>query len=111
MMTEMEKFRMYQEKERFIRKLDLILTTPKPKGMSVEGVEYELWTRKTDELTMYQEVIVITFIGGGTLPLSANGISNSANLRVIAENIDGGEYSFVPTYMKIKDLWTKVDLD
>ena len=110
-MTDMEKFRMFQEKNSFIRKLNLVLTTPKPKGMSVEGVEYEVWKREIEGVMRYQEIIVLTFQGGGILPISANGNSNSANFRVIAENINGGDYSFTPTYMKIKELWSLVDLD
>ena len=110
-MTNTEKLNMFQEKNSFIKKLDLILTTPVPKGMTVEGVEYEVYQKEIDDILRYQEVIVITFQGGGILPLSVTGNSNSANLQVIADHINGGEYGFVPAYMRIKELWERVDLD
>lgn len=110
-MTDLEKLAMYQEKNSFIRKLDLVLTTPTPKGMTIAGVDYEVWEREIDGIRRFQEVIVLTFKGGGTLPISATGNSNSANFEVIAKHINGGDYDFVPTYMKIKELWTLVNLD
>lgn len=110
-MTDMEKFRMYQDKYRFIQKVDLILTTPTPKGFTTESIDYELWEREFEGLKSYQEVIVITFKGGGQLPFSANGNSNIANFQQVATYCEGGDYSFVPTYQKIKEFWTRVDLD
>ncbi len=110
-MTDMEKFRMYQDKYRFVQKLDLILTTPTPKGFTTESIDYELWEREIDGFKSYQEVIVITFKGGGQLPISVNGNSNLANLQEVARYCEGGDYYFVPCYQRIKELWTKVDLD
>lgn len=109
-MTREERIEMFKEKNKFIQKLELILTTPCPKGISVQSIDYEVWEREIDDILRYQEVIVITF-EGGILPISVSGNSNSANLRVVSNNIDGGDYSFSPTYMRIKDLWTKLDLN
>ena len=111
MMTDAEKLQVFKDKHKFVQKIDLVLTTPTPKGFTTESIEYELWEREIDGITRYQEVIVITFKGGGILPISANGNSNLANFQQIAKYCEGGEYSFVPTYMRIKDLWTKVELD
>lgn len=110
-MTEMEKFRMYQEKNAFIRKLDLVLTTPTPKGLTVEQIDYELYKKEAEATTWYQEVIVFTYKGGGTLPVSVNGNSNLANLKVIAQYAAGGDYSFKSAYETLKESWTLVDLD
>lgn len=111
MMTEKEKLEMYREKESFIKKLDLILTTPTPRGMSVTDVEYELYKKENENgTTWFQEILVITFRGGGQLPVSIDGNSNSANLLVLAQNINGGDYGFKPTYEAIKETWQKVDL-
>ena len=111
MMTKQEKLQMFKEKNSFIRRLDLALTTPVPKGMTITGVDYEVWEREVEGTTWYQEIIVLTFKGGGMLPISANGNSNSANFEAIATNINGGDYSFSPTYKRIKELWKQVDLD
>lgn len=111
-MTTKEKLEMYREKESFIRKLDLVLTTPTPKGMSVTDVEYEVYKKDNkDGLTWFQEILVITFKGGGTLPVSISGNSNSANFQVLAQNINGGDYSFKPCYEIIKETWQRVNLD
>ena len=79
-MTDMEKFRMYQGKYRFIQKVDLILTTPTPKGFTTESIDYELWEREFEGLKSYQEVIVITFKGGGQLPFSFHPFAGAPQL-------------------------------
>ena len=109
-MTNTEKLKMYQEKNKLIKKLDLVLTTPTPRGMTVSGVDYEVWKLELEDSIRYQEILVISFKGGGKLPICVTGNSNSANLRVLAENIDGGDYSFVPMYSRIKETWTLVTL-
>ena len=110
-MTETELLLMYKDKYHFIQKLDLILTTPIPTGFSVSSIDYELWSKVVEDRTCYQEVLLITFIGGSILPISINGNSNPCNLQVLSENINGGDYSFFPTYQKIKETWKPVDLN
>lgn len=115
-MTNMERIEMYKEKARFIAALDLALTTPTPKGMTVTDVEYEVYRQ---DLTNYgasiteawYEFIVITFKGGSKLPISVSGNSNSANFGVLAKNINGGDYSEFQYYERIKEAAEFIDLE
>lgn len=104
-----ERLDMYREKDSFIRRLDLAITTPTPRGMSIYGIEYEVYQKTPED--WFQEVIVLTFDGDAICPIIVNGNSNIANLCEIAKNISAPDYSAVQMYNRIKELWTRVDLD
>ena len=106
-MTTEEKLDMFREKDSFIRRLDLALTTPVPRGMSVYGVEYEVYQNGTS----FYEFIVIQFKGGAFVPIPVSGNSNAANFQVVAENINGGDYSSLQFYHEIQDKSTKLSFD
>lgn len=106
-MTTTEKLEMYKEKNKFIKKLDLILTTPPPRGMTVEAVDYEVYQQ--DE--RFQEFIVITFQGGAICPIGVGGNSNLANLQEVAEYIARPDYILIPMYERVKETWTLVNLE
>ena len=111
-MTVIQKVNMFKEKAKFIQKLDLVLTTPKPAGMSIEGVEYEVYTKSPQAgTTWFQEWIVIEYTGGSILPVVVSGNSNSANFQVVADSLHGGDYSALPSYEKCKAEWDRVDLE
>lgn len=106
-MTTEEKLEMFKEKDSFIRRLDLVLTTPVPRGMSVSGVDYEVYQNGTS----FYEFIVIQFKGGAFVPIAVSGNSNAANFQVVAENINGGDYSSLQFYHEVQDRATKISFD
>lgn len=108
-MTVNERLEMYREKDSFIKKLDLVLTTPTPRGMSIYGIEYEVYRKIPED--WFQEVIVLTFDGDAICPIIVTGNSHTANLCDIAKNISAPDFSAVHLYNKIKETHTKVDLD
>lgn len=105
-----EKLDMYREKDSFIRRLDLALTTPTPRGMSIYGIEYEVYQKEPDS-SWFQEFIILTFEGGAICPINVKGNSNIANLCEIAKNIANPEFPSFPMYQTVKETWIKVDLD
>jgi hypothetical protein len=105
-----EKLDMYREKDSFVRRLDLALTTPTPRGMSIYGIEYEVYQKEPGS-SWFQEFIILTFEGGEICPINVKGNSNVANLCEIAKNIANPEFPSFPMYQKVKETWIKVDLD
>lgn len=109
MMNINERLEMYREKESFIKKLDLVLTTPTPKGMSILSIDYEVYRKESED--WFQEFIILTFKGDAICPINVNGNSNTANLYEVAKNIANPEFPSFPIYQKVKDTWQRVELD
>lgn len=111
-----EKIEMYKEKSRFIKRLNSALTNPQPKGFTASDIRYEVYTVEVKDAEenphpLFQEWIIITFDGGAISPISVGGNSNSANLRVISENIHGGYYSEERTYETVSTTWKQINLN
>jgi hypothetical protein len=100
-----EKLTMYRRKADFIKRLDAALTKPAPQGSVLTGIRYELYEVFAQEVskTFYEEFIILEFEGGGTCAICANGNSDCANLRVVANNINGGNYEDEYFYNRIKE--------
>lgn len=98
-MNTADKLNMYKEKKGFIAAISQMLKSYKPKGLTISKIEYEVY--KTP-FGSYMEWIVVTYYGGGYTAKLTNGNSNTANFRVIAGVLDGGDYSEVHYYEEIK---------
>ena len=98
---------MYKEKKGFISALSETIKNYKPKGLTVENISYEIY--KTPQGCI-REWIVVTYYGGNFTAKLTNGNSNSANFKVIAKILDGGDYSEVPYYLETKEASEEVEV-
>lgn len=98
---------MYKEKKGFISALSETIKNYKPRGLTVEKISYEVY--KTAQ-GWIREWIVVTYYGGGFTAKIVSGNSNSANFKVIAEVLDGGDYSEVPYYLDTKETAEEVEV-
>lgn len=110
-MTLEEKIMMYQDKKKFIENLNEVFQM-EPGCPSVEGVNYEVYTRDgSNELGDVREWAIVHFTGGGKSVKLITGNSNIANFKVIGSMLVGGYYTEVYTYQKqVEDGYTKVEL-
>lgn len=110
-MTVEEKHEMYLEKKKFIENLNEVFQM-EPRCPSVEGVNYELYTKDYGEGRIDErEWVIVHFVGGGKSVKLVTGNSNIANFKVIGSMLVGGYYTEVYTYQKqVEDGYTKVVL-
>jgi rRNA pseudouridine-1189 N-methylase Emg1 (Nep1/Mra1 family) len=93
-----EKLRMYKEKERFVEALSGVFQTTKHNS-SVEGISYEVYTKKfNDRISETREWVVVYYSGGGKAMKIVSGNSNVANFVVIGSMLHGGCYEQVRMY-------------
>lgn len=99
-MTLEERIDMYHEKAAFIHRLDWCLTTPRPKGLTIERVSYEVYEMQHGG---FVEFIVVTYVGGAISPICVSGNSNAANFQIVAELCDKGNYIQIGYYEQVKE--------
>ncbi len=111
MMTVEERIKMYKDKKAFIdnlsRALELSSTT-------VQKAEYVVLTKYNDlfKTDVYNEFIIVTFVGGAQSARSVSGNSDAANLISLASLVEGGYYQEVKYYESLfEEGFTKVDLE
>lgn len=92
-----ERLEMYREKRNFINRLNAAFH-PTPKGSTVTEISYEVYQKEYKDRLTFCEWIIVHFIGGGKSPRRVSGNSNTANLRVVGELVDGGYYDEVADY-------------
>jgi hypothetical protein len=110
-MTLEEKLKMYRDKQRFIENLSGVFQVA-PGCASVEGVEYEVYTKQfSDRLSETREWIIVYYSGGGKAMTIVNGNSNAANFVVVGSMLQGGCYDQVRMYQEQEELgYQKVNL-
>ena len=110
-MTVEEKHEMYLEKKKFIENLNEVFQM-EPRCPSVEGVNYELYTKDYGEGRIDErEWVIVHFTGGGICAKLVSCNSNIANFKVIGGLLVGGYYAENFTYQKqIDDGYSKVIL-
>ena len=110
-MTLEETLQMYREKKQFIENLGYAFQV-RPGCASVEGVDYEVYTRQhSNQLIETREWVIVHFVGGGKSVKLVTGNSNIANFKVIGSMLVGGYYTEVYTYQKqVEDGYTLVVL-
>ena len=110
-MTVEERYAMYLEKKKFMENLNEVFQMD-PGCPSVEGVNYELYTKDYGEGRIDErEWVIVHFVGGGKSVKVVSGNSNIANFRVVGTMLVGGYYAENYTYQKqIEDGYTKVEL-
>lgn len=97
-MTLEEKLAMYKEKKRFIENVNKVFQL-KPGCPSVEGVNYEVYTKDHGEGRLeIREWIIVHYTGGGWAPKIVSGNSNIANFAVVGNLLTGGYYEEVRMY-------------
>ena len=97
-MTMEEKLKMYKEKQRFIENLSGVFQIA-PGCASVEGVDYEVYTKQfSDRLSETREWVIVYYHGGGKAMKLVSGNSNAANFVVIGSMLQGGCYEQVRMY-------------
>lgn len=97
-MTNAEKLMLFKEKKDFIENLNKAFQTF-PKDSAVASVAYEVYAKKVNEdVTYYQEYLVVTFFGGAKAVRNANGNSNPANFKELGKLVEGGYYDEVQSY-------------
>lgn len=103
-MTLEEKLKMYREKQRFVENVSGVFQVA-PGCPSVEGVEYEVYTKQfSDRLSETREWIIVHYTGGGWAPKIVSGNSNIANFVVIGSLLSGGHYEEVRMYEEQESL-------
>lgn len=111
MMTIEERIKMYKSKKLFIDNISRALEVS---NTNVMRVDYEVLTKFNDvfKIDVYNEFIIVTFVGGAKSVKSTSGNSDSANFREIGKLIDGGYYDEVRYYESLFDEgFTKVNLE
>ena len=102
-MTNAEKLMLFKEKKDFIENLNKAFQTF-PKGSTVASVAYEVYAKKVNEdVTYYQEYLVVTFFGGAKAVRNANGNSNLANFKELGKLVEGGYYDEVKGYLALNE--------
>lgn len=102
-MTITEKLEMFKEKRNFIKNISKAFES-KPKGSSVQSVDYEVYRKDTPDIVYFVEYVIVTFFGGGYSVKCVNGNSNTANFRAVGSILDGGYYDEVFEYDKLKSI-------
>ena len=102
---------MYLEKKKFMENLNEVFQMD-PGCPSVEGVNYELYTKDYGEGRIDErEWVIVHFVGGGKSVKIVSGNSNIANFKVVGTMLVGGYYAENYTYQKQEeDGYTKVEL-
>lgn len=110
-MTLVERLEMYSEKKKFIENLNEVFQMD-PGCPSVEGVNYELYTKDYGEGRVDErEWIIVHFVGGGKSVKIVSGNSNIANFKVVGTMLVGGYYAENYTYQKQEeDGYVKAEL-
>jgi hypothetical protein len=110
-MTLEEKLNMYREKKQFIENLGYAFQV-RPGCASVEGVDYEVYTKQfSDRLSETREWVIVHYVGGGKAMKIVSGNSNAANFVVIGSMLQGGCYEQVRMYEEqVEQGYKKVDL-
>lgn len=110
-MTVEEKHEMYLEKKKFMENLNEVFQMD-PGCPSVEGVNYEVYTKDYGEDRIdTREWVIVHFVGGGKSVKIVSGNSNIANFKVVGTMLVGGYYAENYTYQKQEeDGYTKVVL-
>jgi hypothetical protein len=110
-MTLEEKLNMYREKKQFIENLGYAFQV-RPGCASVEGVDYEVYTKQfSDRLSETRELVIVHYVGGGKAMKIVSGNSNAANFVVIGSMLQGGCYEQVRMYEEqVEQGYKKVDL-
>ena len=107
-MTITEKLEMFKEKRNFIKNISKAFEA-KPKGSSVQSVDYEVYRRDdAGDHAYFREYLVVTFFGGGKSVKNISGNSNTANLRALGTMVDGGYYDEIQDYEMVQTLGEKV---
>lgn len=97
-MTREETLQMYREKKQFIENLGYAFQV-RPGCASVEGVDYEVYTKQYSErISETREWIIVHYTGGGKAMKIVSGNSNAANFVVIGSMLHGGCYEQVRMY-------------
>ena len=97
-MTLEETLQMYREKKQFIENLGYAFQV-RPGCASVEGVDYEVYTRQhSNQLIETREWVIVHYTGGGKAMKIVSGNSNAANFVVIGSMLHGGCYEQVRMY-------------
>lgn len=107
-MTITEKLEMFKEKRNFIKNISKAFEA-KPKGSTVQFVDYEVYRRDdANDHVYFREYLVVTFFGGGKSVKNISGNSNTANLRALGTMVDGGYYDELRDYEVVQELGVKV---
>lgn len=107
-MTITEKLEMFKEKRNFIKNISKAFEA-KPKGSSVQSVDYEVYRRDdAGDHIYFREYLVVIFFGGGKSVKNISGNSNTANLRALGSIVDGGYYDEIQDYEMVQTLGEKV---
>lgn len=112
-MTTAEKTMMYKEKRDFIKNISKAFEA-RPKGSSVESIDYEVYTKYHVELDIHQfaEYLVVNFVGGAKSVARVSSNSNMSNFKVLGTLVDGGYYDEIVDYDSLSGLgFTVVPLD
>lgn len=97
-MTLEETLRMYREKKQFIENLSYAFQV-RPGCASVEGADYEVYTKDYGEGRIdTREWVIMYYTGGGKAMKIVSGNSNAANFVVIGSMLHGGCYEQVRMY-------------
>jgi hypothetical protein len=112
MMTVEERIKMYKDKKAFIdnlsRALELSSTT-------VQKVDYVVLTKYNDlfKTDVYNEFIIVTYVGGVQSVRSVSGNSDAANLICLASLVEGDYYYPEIEYYEnlLEEGFTEVDLE
>ena len=109
MMTTEQRIEMYKSKKQFIDNLSRALELS---NTTVMKVEYVVLTKYNElfKMDVYNEFIVVTFIGGEKSVRAVSGNSDAANLISLAGLINGGYYEEVGYYESLfEEGFTKVE--
>jgi hypothetical protein len=112
MMTVEERIKMYKDKKAFIdnlsRALELSSTT-------VQKVDYVVLTKYNDlfKTDVYNEFIMVTYVGGVQSVRNVSGNSDAANLICLASLVEGDYYYPEIEYYEnlLEEGYTEVDLE
>lgn len=89
------------EKSKVISKLGQIM-----KGhSSVESSEYVLFAKEINGRLVYQEYLVITYVGGAKACRNININSHTANLQEFARLVNGGYYEELDEFKWYEENW------
>ena len=92
-MTTAEKIMMYKEKRDFIKNISKAFEA-RPKGSSVESINYEVYTKyhAVPDIHQFAEYLVVNFVGGAKSVTRVSSNSNMSNFKVLGTLVDGGYY-------------------
>ena len=110
-MTVEEKLNMYKAKQKFVENISGVFQVA-PGCPSVEGVDYEVYTKDYgDGYVETREWVIVHYTGGGWAPGLVTGNSHSAIFVVIGSMLNGGCYGKVRAYqLQSEDGYLRLDL-